>query len=102
MIFKIHVSMIPTVIVRKSFRDVDIRVLPILIRLDDRNVYAIHNASPRFLRSFFPSPMIFFVPLHSIQPELRRGAVLSNAKRFILRTYEYDYIRTKMIIHRYE
>lgn len=58
----------------------------------------------RLLDSFVPLflVMIFFVPLHSIQPELRRGAVLSNAKRFILRTYEYDYIRTKMIIHRYE
>lgn len=75
MIFKIHVSMIPTVIVRKSFRDVDIRVLPILIRLDDRNVYATRNASPRFLRSPFPSDDILrSVTFHSTRTTKRSRA----------------------------
>lgn len=93
-------------------------MLPILIRLDDRNVYATHNrvsSIPLFF-SFSPRPMTFFENLPEssfrfnpidIRAELSEEEPCtdfeyeSDAKRFILQTYEYD-IRTKMIIHRYE
>lgn len=87
-------------------------MLPILIRLDDRNVYATHNrvsSIPLFF-SFSPRPMTFFenprsVPIPSTfnyeEEPCTDFKYESDAKRFILQTYEYD-IRTKMIIHRYE
>lgn len=59
-------------------------MLPILIRLDDRNVYATHNrvsSIPLFF-SFSPRPMTFFENLPEssfrfdpIDIQLRRGAV---------------------------